>query len=161
MYTIEHLRGLFEYNHWANMRLAESLRTGPPGRTQRILAHLLTTEAEYYERLFGSDSAGFDFWPALDINACAELARETNKKFLALLRGSDETGLDTRARYKTSAGVSQENSFREMLTHVLLHSSTHRGNIMLKLREDGFEPPAIDYIIYLREGRSPEPSPNP
>jgi len=33
----------------------------------------------------------------------------------------------------------------------LLHSSIHRGNIILKLREDGLEPPKIDYIIYLRE----------
>jgi uncharacterized damage-inducible protein DinB len=38
-----------------------------------------------------------------------------------------------------------------MLSHVLIHSSTHRGNIMLKLREEGFQPPTIDYIIYLRE----------
>jgi len=26
-----------------------------------------------------------------------------------------------------------------------------RGNIMLKIRDEGFTPPAIDYIIYLRE----------
>jgi uncharacterized damage-inducible protein DinB len=32
-----------------------------------------------------------------------------------------------------------------------MHSATHRGNIMLKLREEGFAPPKIDYIIYLRE----------
>ncbi|MEP7038978.1 MAG: DinB family protein, partial [Acidobacteriota bacterium] len=57
------------------------------------------------------------------------------------------------AEYKTSVGVSHQNTFREMLTHVLFHSSIHRGNIILKLREDGFAPPQIDYIIYLRETR--------
>jgi uncharacterized damage-inducible protein DinB len=54
-------------------------------------------------------------------------------------------------RYRTSEGQPKENDFREMLTHVIIHSSVHRGNIMLKLRDEGFEPPKIDYIIYLRE----------
>ena len=56
-------------------------------------------------------------------------------------------GLSRRAR----RGTAYENTYREILTHVLIHSSIHRGNIVLKLREDGFEPPVIDYIIFLRE----------
>jgi len=59
--------------------------------------------------------------------------------------------LDLTARYRTSEGEWKENTFREMLTHVLFHSSIHRGNIMINLREHGFAPPKIDYIIYLRE----------
>ena len=57
----------------------------------------------------------------------------------------------SRAAYKTSEGVAHENTYRELLTHVLFHSSIHRGNIILKLREEGFAPPKIDYIIFLRE----------
>ena len=37
---------------------------------------------------------------------------------------------------------------------VLIHSSIHRGNIVLKMREEGLEPPKIDYIIYLRQETS-------
>ncbi len=151
MYTVEHLRHLFAYNDWANRRLIVTLKTSDSARSREILAHLLITENEYYERLYGKDSTGFDFWPELSIDACGELARETAERFEKLLRRFDEEGLDLTARYKTSEGVEHENSFRELLTHVLLHSSIHRGNIMLKLREDGFEPPKIDYIIYLRE----------
>ncbi len=151
MYTLEHLRHLFAYSDWANRRLIVALKTSDSARSREILAHLLITENEYYERLYGKDSTGFDFWPELSIEACGNLARETAERFEKLLRRFDEEGLDLTARYKTSEGVEHENSFRELLTHVLLHSSIHRGNIMLKLREDGFEPPKIDYIIYLRE----------
>lgn len=151
MYTLEHLRHLFAYNDWANRRLIVTLKTSDSARSREILAHLLITENEYYARLYGNDSTGFDFWPELSIEACGNLARETAERFEKLLRRFDEEGLDLTARYKTSEGVEHENSFRELLTHVLLHSSIHRGNIMLKLREDGFEPPKIDYIIYLRE----------
>jgi uncharacterized damage-inducible protein DinB len=67
------------------------------------------------------------------------------------MRRFEEEGLDVRARYRTSEGVLQENTFRELLTHVVVHSAIHRGNIVVKLREEGFEPPKTDYIIYLRE----------
>jgi uncharacterized damage-inducible protein DinB len=151
METVEHLRELFTYNDWANRRIVVALKNIASERSRQILAHLLITEKEYYERLYGKDSTGFDFWPDLTLDECGTLARETAEAYEKLLRRFDDAGLDIRARYRTSEGVRHENTFRELLTHVILHSSIHRGNIMLKIREDGFEPPKIDYIIYLRE----------
>ena len=151
METVEHLRHLFAYNDWANRRLVVALKQNGSPRSLQILIHLLITEKEYYERLYGKDSTGFNFWPELIVDDCGTLAREVAEAYEKLLRRFEEDGLDVRTKYRTSEGVPQENTFRELLTHVLLHSSIHRGNIMLKLREDGFEPPKIDYIIYLRE----------
>ena len=115
------------------------------------MAHLLITEKEYYERLYGKDSTGYDFWPDLSIEECGTLAKESAERYEKLLRRFDEEGLEITARYRTSEGLPKENTFRELLTHVLFHSSIHRGNIILKLRESGFEPPKVDYVIYLRE----------
>jgi len=151
METVAHLRHLFAYNDWANRRILVSVKNTASERSRQILAHLLITEKEYYERLYGKDSTGFDFWPNLTTEDCGTLARETAEAFEKLLRRFDEDGLEIRAKYRTSEGIPCENTFRELLTHVLTHSSIHRGNIMLKLREEGFEPPKIDYIIYLRE----------
>jgi uncharacterized damage-inducible protein DinB len=153
MHTIEHLRHLFAYNDWANRRMVTVLKENPQTgeKSRRILAHLLITEQEYFERLYGKDSTGFDFWQDLSIEECGALARETAEKFEKLLRRFDDEGLDLTASYKTSEGVACQNTYRELLTHVLFHSSIHRGNIMLKLREEGVAPPKIDYIIYLRE----------
>jgi uncharacterized damage-inducible protein DinB len=151
MNTVEHLRSLFAYNDWANRRIIVSLKENGCERARQILAHLLTTEQEYFERLYGKDSTGFDFWPDLSIAECSQLAKASNERYEKLLKRFDDEGLDLYIRYKTSEGVERENDFREMLTHVLFHSSIHRGNIILKLREEGFEPPKIDYIIYLRE----------
>ncbi len=151
MNTVEHLRHLFAYNDWANRRIIVALKNSPSEKAQRILAHLLVTEQEYFARLYGKDSTGFDFWQNLSLEDCGALARETSEKYEKLLRGFDDEGLDITTRYKTSEGVAHENTYREMLTHVLFHSSIHRGNIILKMREEGFTPPKIDYIIYLRE----------
>jgi uncharacterized damage-inducible protein DinB len=151
MDTIEHLRDLFAYNDWANRRIIVALKSAASLRSIQILTHLLITEKEYYERLYGKDSTGFDFWPTLNLDEAGRLVREVAEAYEKLLRRFDDEGLDLRTKYRTSQGVIHENTFREMLTHVLVHSSIHRGNIVLKLREDGFEPPKIDYIIYLRE----------
>jgi len=151
MNTIEHLRHLFTYNDWANRRIITALKENRSEKSRKILAHSLITEKEYFERLYGKDSTGFDFWQNLSIEECGDLARETADAYEKLLRKFEEEGLDLKARYRTSEGVPYENTFRELFAHVLLHSATHRGNIMLKLREEGFTPPKIDYIIYLRE----------
>jgi len=151
MNTIEHLRQLYIYNDWANWRVISSLKSNDCEKGRQILAHLLITEKEYFERLYGKDSTGFDFWQNLSLEECEDLAYETAANYDKLLKRFDEEGLSLRAKYKTSEGVAYENTFRELLSHVLLHSATHRGNIVIKLREEGFPPPKIDYIIYLRE----------
>ncbi len=151
MYSVDHLRQLFEYNDWANRRMIVSLKENESERCLEILAHLLITEKEYFERLYGKDSTGFDFWPEMSIQECSTLAKENAGQYEKLLKRFDDEAIGMYVKYKTSEGVEHENTFREMLSHVLIHSSTHRGNIMLKLREEGFQPPKIDYIIYLRE----------
>ncbi len=153
MDSVEHLRELFIYNDWANRRIITALKGGESESSRRILAHLLITEKEYDERLYGKDSFGFDFWQDLLLEECGKLARETAERYEKLLRNFDDEGLDLKTRYRTSEGVWCENTFRELLTQVLFHSSIHRGNIVLKLREENFTPPKIDYIIYLRETR--------
>ena len=153
MNTVEHLRELFIYNDWANRRIVHALKTNRSEKARKILAHLLVTEKEYFERLYGKDSTGFNFWQNLSTEDCGRLARENAENYERILKRFDDEGLGQIARYKTSEGVPHENNFRELLTHVLFHSSIHRGNIILTMREENFEPPKIDYIIYLRENK--------
>ena len=151
MNSIEHLRELYNYNDWANRRLIIALKTSPSEKARRILAHLLITEQEYYARLYGKDSTDFDFWQDLSLEDCGKVAQENAENYEHLLKRFDDEGLGQIAEYKTSAGVSQRNTFREILTQVLFHSMSHRGQANSAMRDDGFAPPATDYIIYLRE----------
>ena len=150
MNTLEHLRELFAFNDWANRRIVFALRDAPSEKALRILAHILITEKEYFERLYGKDSTEFNFWQHLSRDECKQLAQENAESYFSLLKGFDDEGLDISVSYKTSEGVSERNTYREMLTHVLFHSMNHRGQINTVLREAGFSPIANDYIIYLR-----------
>ncbi len=149
--AIEHFVHLFEYDRWADQRVMASLAASDSTRSRQILAHLLITKQEYFERLGNKDSTGFDFWPDLSLDECRLLAESTFNSYMNLLHGSDAALLDRTASYKTSEGAPHRNTYRELLTHVLFHSSIHRGNIVLKMREETLEPPKVDYILYLRD----------
>lgn len=150
MNTIEHLRELYYFNDWANRRIINGLRDASSEKSLQILAHILITEKEYFERLYGKDSTGFNFWQNLSREDCKQLAIENAENYFKLLKDFDDEGLDLSTTYKTSEGVTERNTYRELLTHSLLHSMNHRGQINTVLRQAGFEPIATDYIIYLR-----------
>ncbi len=150
MNSKEHLQSLYVYNDWANRRVIRALKTDPCEEALKKLGHILIAEKEYYERLFGKDSTGFDFFPDLSIDECSDLAKENAEAYESLLKKFDDEGLGQRVRYYTSGGEAVENSFREILTHVLLHSMNHRGQILTVLREQGYKPFELDYIIYER-----------
>jgi uncharacterized damage-inducible protein DinB len=150
MNTLEQLKELFAFNDWANRRIVRALRDAESEKALRILSHILITEKEYFARLYGKDSTGFDFWPQLSRAECRQLVFENSESYFNLLKGFEDEGLDISTTYKTSEGISHRNSYREMLTHVLFHSTSHRGQINTVLRQEGFEPVSTDYIIYLR-----------
>ena len=151
MNSKEHLEKLFDFNDWANRRLIVALRKADSGDAVRRLSHVLVTEREYYERLFGKDSTGFDFWRELSIDECSTYAKENAALYESLLKKFDDEGLGQTVRYYTSKGKAVKNTFREILTHVVLHSMNHRGQALTIMRKDGFKPPALDYIIFCRE----------
>ncbi len=150
MDSVEHLKRLYRFNDWANRIVLRSLRESNSEKANAYLAHVLVTENEYFERLYGKDSTGFDFWPEMSLDGCSQLAQENAARFEKLLDGFDENGLGQTVSYKTSEGEAVSNTFREVLTHVLFHSMNHRGQILTALRSEGFEPPSIDYIIFER-----------
>lgn len=153
MQTIEHLRELYLYNDWANRRLIVHLKSNKSEKARRLLAHLLITEKEYYERLYGKNSTGFDFWQDLTLAECGNLAKEAAELYERLLKNFDDEGLAQIVLYYTSEGKAVKNSFREMLTHVLFHSTHHRGQILTVLRQEDYGVPVLDYIIYCREAK--------
>ncbi len=151
MDTVEHLRQLFGYNDWANRRLIVAVKASDSSRCLEVLSHLVLAEREWFERLHGKDSGGGGFWLELTVEECGDIARENAGNYERLLRRFEEEGLDIRCRYFNSKGKQYENTFREILTHVIMHSAIHRGNILIKLRDEGLEPPQTDHIVYLRE----------
>jgi uncharacterized damage-inducible protein DinB len=154
MNTIETLRHLFSYNEWANRRAIESLKASPVDTSKaiRALAHTVIAEKTWLARLqTNQDSTGFDFWPSTSLEECEALLNETAGAYRSLLDGLTEEGLDRVAAYKNSKGVRYETTYRDILTHVAMHSAYHRGQVAMAVRAEEGTPAYTDYIAFVRE----------
>jgi uncharacterized damage-inducible protein DinB len=154
MQTLETMLG---YNEWANRKMMDSLKQSstPSAKAVRALAHLLIAEKTWLLRLqTNQDSTGFDFWQGTALEECEALALEVKQAFAALLDELTEDKLDSIATYKNSKGVEYSTSYRDILTHVLIHSAYHRGQVAMAVRAEGDTPAYTDYIAFVRESES-------
>lgn len=151
MQTLETFRELYDYDDWANGEFLRFLREKPEARAAKAFAHLLLGEIIWLRRMRENlDTSGFDFWSGESVEDCEKLfaqAKEIYEEFFAELT---EEKLDTVFSYKNSKGVAFDNTYREALQHVFLHSAYHRGQMAQAIRQAGNAPPYTDFIQFLR-----------
>jgi uncharacterized damage-inducible protein DinB len=78
------------------------------------------------------------------------LSRETQAGFRAFLERQDAASLERTVHYRNSAGAEFESKMSDILLHVALHGSYHRGKIAAALRAGHAEPAPSDYIAFVR-----------
>jgi uncharacterized damage-inducible protein DinB len=161
--TINEIRELFTYNAWANNRLFDIIEQVPPeqymqdiksshGSLHGTLIHLVGAEKVWLERW--QKAQNIVFLQAKDIQSFKELrtiwntVHEQREKFLA---GFTDATLDKAVTITDSRGNVYTNTFSQMMSHLINHSSYHRGQIVTILRQLGFTPVGTDMIAYFRK----------
>ena len=151
MATLEWLRRLYEYNAWANRLTIDSLKASPGTKGLRALSHLVLAEKEWMLRVRASQDPGRQiFWQDLSLEECEAVNDENRRDVADLLNNLDDAGLDRFAEYQNSRGNSYRTPLRDLLTHVALHSTYHRGQVAAAIRAEGGTPAATDYIVFQR-----------
>jgi hypothetical protein len=139
-----------DYELWAATGVARSLAAPEaPELPRRRFAHLAATHALWLARIAGSPSA-LAVWPELDVVASLAAVRDAVGRWRVLV--ADRAALARRVEYVNSAGQAWSNTVGEILTHALLHSAYHRGQIASDLRAAGLEPAYTDFIHAVRSG---------
>jgi uncharacterized damage-inducible protein DinB len=147
----DHLTRLVEHMAWADARALKALRKseGASELAHSELAHVLGAEHVWLARLEGRP-ATVAVWPELSVDECEALARETQAGFRAFVERQDDTTLERTVHYRNSAGAEFDSKVSDILLHVALHGSYHRGKVAVALRASGAEPAATDYIGFVR-----------
>ncbi len=142
---------LLRYDVWANAETLASVRRSPSPKPLRWMAHIIGAEFVWLGRLTDTPSP-LEVWPNLDADTCearlAELARVW-PNYLAEI-GSD--GLPREIAYRNSKGEMWKSSVADVLTHVVMHSGYHRGQIAAEIRSEGASPAYTDFIHAARQG---------
>jgi uncharacterized damage-inducible protein DinB len=153
----DYLRRQFAYDEWANREVLTAIRTAGGAnpsanhRPLQLMSHILAAERVWLERLKHQPQS-VPVWPEPDLAQCEAQAAELGSlwlEFLDLITAGDVSQSIT---YKNSKGEEWKSTIVDVLTHVVLHSAYHRGQIASHMRANGQTPAYTDFIHGVRHG---------
>ena len=142
----------FAYDEWANQEVLRAMRScGPDERSLALLAHILSAERLWLERVqqFPQSSS---VWPNSTLENCAAQIEEMGRLWREYLGRTTDADLAHIISYKNSKGEPWTSGLADILTHVILHSAYHRGQIASHMRSTGKTPAYTDFIHAVRQG---------
>ncbi len=151
---MKYLHRQFAYGEWANREVLANFRrraARPPAQTLRLLAHILSAERLWLERIL-SQPQSLPVWPEFSADQCESEISEMASLWREYLNGLSAEQLSENVSYKNSKGEPWSSTVEDILTHALLHSAYHRGQIASHTRAAGETPAYTDFIHAVRQG---------
>jgi len=151
----ETLQRLFEHVQWADGLAIESVRAspGPSNKALEVLSHLVAAEMLWLARIDSAGSAAVVAWPKMSVDQCAAASAENHRALARLVESSNGKDFDRPIMYVNSKGERFTSTLGDILLHLALHGSYHRGQVAAAVRAGGAEPAYTDYIHYRRSHR--------
>jgi len=137
---------------WSDQRLGEALLAAGdavPEKAVGLYAHVVAAELVWLSRLEGREGGQQPVFPQWDIAAAAEASARAIAGYERFME--EHADLERTIVYRNSTGTEFHTAIPDVLTHVFLHGSYHRGQVNLLLRGAGAEPVNVDYITFVRE----------
>lgn len=159
---IGYVRKLIAHLDWADAAALEALRASPgsDGTALAVYAHVLGAEAVWLARIDGRP-ADVAVWPALSLDECETLSVRNARELRSLVASLAPDDLAREIDYRNSAGQSFRSTIEDILLHVALHGSYHRGQVAHLIRRGGGEPIPTDYIGFIRGAPAARTVPSP
>ena len=147
------LARLLQYDGWANREALASLRAAPtPPGGLRLMGHIVGAEALWHARLTG-ERAPLPVWPDLGLGQVETWLSDLEATWSKYLGRVLPVRLGERIAYTNTRGDAFTSTVEDILTHVVMHSAYHRGQIAAAVRAAGHEPAYTDFIHATRTGR--------
>lgn len=158
--SVESLRTFFAYNRWANRRLLKAAGELSPGELDRDLRGSFQSIKGTLRHLLWGERSWLRFWressfgPALSRKELPDLASivaawaDLEKAQSAFFDELNDRKLAARRKVDEDSYV-----LGELIQHSLNHSTHHRGQVVLMLRQLGKTPPGTGFRQFLTASR--------
>ena len=148
----KHFRNLMEYNSWANERLFYAMEDHDveDRRMLDILGHIISTQIIWLLRIKGLPTSPFPLWESYNKVEIHSMLEESSRNWTNYMNEHKMDTFEEMIFYTDTKGKKRESTIRQIISQVLIHSSHHRGQLCLMLRDLGFDPPSLDYIAFSR-----------
>lgn len=140
---------LLEYTYAFNDKVIESLMQNSKGieKSIQLINHTINAQQIWNARIENTKIT-ITVW---DIRSPEDLKIINLINYQKSLAIVDSFDLEKRVIYTNTKGEVFENSIRDILFHVVNHSTYHRGQIATDHKLNGIQPLVTDYIFYKRE----------
>ena len=162
MNLADYLRRQFAYDEWANREVLHAIRAaggessdgkntaGANQRSVQLMSHILAAELLWLERL-KQQPQSVPVWPEPDLAQCEAQAAKLGGQWLEFLDLITAGDVSQSITYKNSKGEEWTSTIVDVLTHVVIHSAYHRGQIASHMRANGQTPAYTDFIHAVRQ----------
>lgn len=144
----ENFQDYLEYNQHFNQSLIQNYLENKMiwnEKSRSLLNHILNAHQIWNARILNDNQ--FDVW---QINSDESLLTIDSENFISSSKILEERDFNEKINYQNSKGNGFENSIQEIFFHFINHSTYHRGQIAMLMKEAGLEPLNTDYIFYKR-----------
>ncbi len=140
---------LFDYNFYCNKKLIEQCGAleKVPKETVRLFSHVLNAHHIWNCRLLGKPWE-LEVWQEHPVAQWEDLHYENQRTTFEIITNTDD--FEKRMNYETTEGRVFANEVKDILFHLINHSTHHRAQILADLRSHDIAPPKLDYIFYKR-----------
>ena len=141
---------LYQYNAWANNRVINCLSRQTVGdeKILNIMGHIVAAQFLWLHRIKGLPPAKVKLWGEYSLPQVTTMAEEVGKLWLEFVESTDN--FNRELTYNNYLGEPYINNVEMIMIHLVNHSSYHRAQIALLLRQKGHEPINTDFITYDR-----------
>lgn len=140
----EFFKELFEYGHYFNQKLGNVFTANTDKISEKSVkcyCHILNAHQIWNNRIEPKEPA-FGVWEIHPVQNCKDIDQINYEQSLLIL---DEFDLNDTVNYTKG-----HKSIRDILFHIVNHSTYHRGQIATEFRQNGIEPLVTDYTFYKR-----------
>jgi uncharacterized damage-inducible protein DinB len=148
----DHFLNLLKYNDWATREAAEPINKfgKKDERIIGLLSHIVSAQKVWLNRTLQRDVHS-DPWQKHTVEECISHSTSRTSEWINLLESMSEKDLDKRIEYANSKGEIYNNTIKDIVLHLINHSTYHRAQIATLVRQAGGEPARTDYIVYQRQ----------
>lgn len=141
---------LYQYNAWSNQRVLNALSSQgvDDGKILGLMGHIVAAQYLWLHRIKGLPPPNVKLWGEYSLDQLITMAQDIGEQWLAFVEQTDD--FDRQLTYSNYTGDPYVNNVEMIMIHLVNHSSYHRAQIAMLLRQKGFEPVNTDFITYDR-----------
>ncbi len=141
---------LYNYNYWSNKRVLGTIQKQDvsDAKILQLMGHVLAAQYLWLHRIKGLPAPDVKLWGEYSLDTLLKMAEDVGKQWLDFVEGTDD--FDRELTYRNYTNDPYTNNVENIMIHLVNHSSYHRAQVALLMRQKGLEPINTDFITYDR-----------